>query len=773
MGTTSRSNRFGTTSTSLTAVGAVAIVVGSLATQRVSAADESVIAEVIVTAQKRAESIQNVPMSIQALSGDDLQHAGFVDLADYARFATNVSIVPQGSGNKNGTTMNMRGISPLTGAPTVGFYIDDTPASSPLRAGTIDPRLYDIDRVEVLKGPQGHLYGASAMGGVIRLITRQPKFNKFEAGFDVSASLTAFADKENLYFDGVVNIPLVTDKAALRVTASLADEGGYVGYVSPFAYGPPNTANPGPPAISPVPIPDIKVTTDKGINSSKLLSLRANLRYAPTDWLTLTPTVFYQRRTANGIDAVYQDTFGYSTPRASPYVPEGVETEFMLSSLTAEANAGAGVITSTTSYLDVDGNSADDLTQIVTQIASNSLPTAETAALISPIFNRSILRQFTQEVRFASSWEFPVSAVAGLFYENNDNDARQSMYFKQGAGALLGFTTDLLFVKTQPAHYGEKSAFGNLSYKFFAERFEIQAGGRYSEMDLGFKRFGDGILNGGVSTTDFAHKEHVTSISLSASAHISDNNVVYVRYAEGYRPGFDTAPPPEVVCGVTPFSGGVVLPDNTKNYEIGAKTLWHDGRVLFNATVFKIDYADVQQAILLPQCGYTVFANAGSATSKGFETEFGVKLLSGALDLRGGVGYVDSTLDQAAPPVGADPGESLVNVPNWTGSVSAEYRKLLPWWTDREGYVRGDYRYVGKRNGDFGGVGTPPNPLFVAAAYDLLDLRLGVNSNGWDFSLFVSNLFDKRAQLGYENLGPRITYINRPRTIGLAFRKEL
>jgi iron complex outermembrane receptor protein len=408
---------------------------------------------------------------------------------------------------------------------------------------------------------------------------------------------------------------------------------------------------------------------------------------------------------------------------------------------------------------------------IVTDLASGSLPTPETAAAISPIYNRSALNQFSQEFRFASAWEFPVGAVIGLFYEDNHNDAQQSMFFKEGYGEALGFDTDLLFVKTQPADYKENAVFGNLTYDI-TDRFEVQAGARYSDMDLRFQRYGDGILNGGVSATDFGHSESVTSLSFSASARLGENNRLYARYAEGYRPGFDTAPPPVAVCGETPNAGGTVAPDNTENYEIGLKTTWNEDRVMFNVTAFTIDYTDVQQAVLLPQCGYTVFANAGSATSKGVEADFQVLALDGALSLNGSLGYVDSTLDQAAEPVGADAGESLVNVPDWTGSLSAEYRQPLSWSQGREGYVRGDYRYVGERTGDFGTVGTPPSANFIADAYSLLDLRLGVDSGDWDLSLFLSNLLDERARLGYENLGPRVTYINRPRTVGLSFRKS-
>jgi len=749
------------------------VVLGTaLVWHQAGAVESDSIQEVTVTAQKRSESIQEVPMSLQALSGDSLVSNGFVSLEDYARLATNVSFAPDGTGNKNGTQLSIRGVSPLAGVSTVAFYIDDTPNNGAFRAGGMDPHVYDISRIEILKGPQGNLYGSSAMGGLIKIVTNQPKLNQLETAYNVTGSYTNYGTA-NFAVDGVANLPLIADKLALRVVASYGSDGGFVDYVSPFPNG--NVLTAQPPASTPtqVPFPYIDLPTTQHVNSSTLQALRASLRWAPTDSLTITPSVFYQNNTANALSAVYQDTFGYSgPPRQSPYVPESVSTKFTLSSLTVEGKTGLGTITSSTSNLDATGNSADDLTSTVTQLYLNADPTLVSASYITPIFNRTTMSDFTQELRFTSDWEFPVSAVAGLYYESRNKNDAQSMFFKEGGAAYFGVPTDLLFVKTQTAYYGDKSVYANLTYKFLS-RFEIQAGGRESILSVGTGRYGDGLLNGGVSAskiTEVTKGNH--AFAASASVHLNDDDLIYTRVAQGYRPGSPPGtPPPVAVCGET-NTANQLNPDHTMNYELGLKTMSAGGRLLFNATGFLIKYTDVQQAILLPQCGYTVNGNAGSATSKGFELELDAKFLDGALTVQTAVGYTKSVLDQGVQTVGADPGEWLVNVPDWTGNLSLEYRRPLP-WADHEGYARIDERYVGRRFGDFGLYGGPPNSDLIAHGYGLLDIRFGVASKSYDFSIFVSNATDKRAQLAYENLGPRITYINRPRTVGLNIRKDL
>jgi iron complex outermembrane recepter protein len=777
MGSTNRSARagsaFGFICAWVMAASLPATTLGADATQSADATEK--LAEVVVTAEKRTESLQEVPMSLQALSGNELDANGFTDLEDYTRLASNVSFAPNGTGVKNGPQISIRGVSPLAGVATVAFYLDDAPISGAMRAGGMDPHVYDVDRIEVLKGPQGNLYGSSAMGGLIKIVTRQPEMNKWETGFNLTGSYTKYGTG-NFSIDSVVNAPLIEDKLALRVVASVVHDGGYIDYRSPFPYGPPNTDTPPYSSPTPIKIPYVSLPSSQDVNSHETTAIRGTLKWVPTDALTITPAFVYQNSSQNALDAVYQASYGYQVPVQSPYVPESVATSFTLPTLTIQGKTAYGTFTSNTAYLDAQGNSDDDLTQVVTELYLKAMPTVVSSAYVSPIFNRTTMRDLTQEVRFASEWSFPVSAVAGLYYESRHTNDRQSMFFYQGGAQYFDVPTDLLFVKSQPAYYQDKSAYANLSWKFL-DRYELQAGGRESHLTVGFDRFGDGLLNGGVSnevTPDAITTN--TALAFTGSAKITNDDMIYARVAQGYRPGSTASPaPPEAICGPV-AAGNQLQPDHTLNKEVGFKTTWADGKLTLDITAFQIDYTDVQQAILLPQCGYTVDGNAGSATSRGGEGEISARLFDGTVNLHGAFGYTHATLNSAVPTVDATAGEWLINVPDWTASGSVEYRHPAVVFGGYHPYVRIDDQYVGRRFGDFGAVaGTPgiPTPSLIAHGYNLVDLHVGFESGEWDVAAFVTNLTDKRAELAYENLGPLITYINRPLTVGVSVRKLL
>jgi len=259
------------------------------------------------------------------------------------------------------------------------------------------------------------------------------------------------------------------------------------------------------------------------------------------------------------------------------------------------------------------------------------------------------------------------------------------------------------------------------------------------------------------------------SLSSSLAYAISDDHRVYGRVAEGFRQGLVTQAPIAEFCG---DFGGVITtePDTVVNYEIGARTEWADGQFRINPTIFLINYSDVQQQKLL-ECGNLIQANAGDATSIGFELDF-VVAVTEYLMISGGVGYVDSSLDQDEPAVGGDEGESLLNVPEWTANASIEY--TFPLKSGSEVYIRGDWSFIDEKNGDFGSLGESPTEELKTDAYSILNTRLGLVSSdqNWEASLFVNNILDERANLGVSTFGTSRTYINQPRTIGLNFKKE-
>lgn len=730
--------------------------------------------EIIVTAQRREQDVQDVPMAMEVLSGKFIEETGFVDFEDYARTIATIGFTP--SGGRNSIRVSMRGVSPFSGPPVVGIYLDETLISSfdstvVGSAGSIDPRLFDISRVEVLKGPQGHLYGASAMGGVIRIITNQPDLHDTEFRVDETLSTTRHGGL-NVLSNFAANFPLVEGTAAARFVVTHGREEGYIDQVSPFA------------ASFPIPQKNLAAEQDENVNSVDTLAIRGSLLVTPTDWLRITPAVIYQRKVYGGTQGV--TPVGGSidgNPQAVLYQDEETRSTLKIFSLSAVADIGFGEVTSNTAFGEFSGFAARDISNFIpclkSPICAAPAATIEDTAYF-PAHRFSVENeQFTQELRFVSDWDFPLGVTLGAYYRRATPWSGGHL-IAPGAGSYwLSFGAvppafaavgDEFAYSDTPGEQSEKAIFGSLNYKLNA--WEFQVGVRHLKFEMGWHSNFFGYFSGSpdpnhtVVATPF--KEEATSPSATVSYHVSDDHLIYVRAAQGLREGQVSSGqfPPQ--CGDTPDSNNVNS-DNVWNYEVGAKTSWADGRLTLNAAAFEIVFEDVQQEIIIPACGYKRLENGGAATARGAELEFNAEPING-LVFAGSLGYVDSTLDDPAPTFGGDPGEHLLNVPAWTANASIAYT----WPTsvpELDADFRIDWSYVDEKAIDFGGVGT--GPTRYTDAYGLVALRAGVShEKGWRVSLFVENAFDVRADLGPADFGVPLTFINQPRTIGVNFKKE-
>ncbi|PHZ84727.1 TonB-dependent receptor domain-containing protein [Paremcibacter congregatus] len=717
--------------------------------------------EIVVTAQKRSQSLQDVPMAVEVRTDEFFAKTGMVDFEAYARTITNIGFTPPAAGNvgfKHG--ISMRGISPTEGAPVVAMYIDDTPVSGFGAAGlSVDARIFDVERVEILKGPQGNLYGSSSMGGVIKIIPRKPALNDFHVKFDGTLSSTRYGGK-NILMNAAINLPVLEDVAALRVVVVHGDEEGYIDRVPRFPGGDLSG--------SIIPAPET-VEEDQNINTVDLLSVRASLLYRPNEWLEVIPSVYYQRKKYGGVSAVSEDVFGLGgNPRISTYQDDYLETDFALYSLKAVITTAVGDITSISSYLKSTSYNIGDGTNFVSFL-TGAAPTLEDTLYFPGLTVTDKNEAFTQEIRFVSNWDFPVQVTTGLYYQDADEAQSRDWVGPAGAGDHFGIGTDVFFLSRDPSKIEEKALFGNLTYE--AGPLEVQVGARYFDISVNRAVAQDGIFASSFAGTESIGSTSDNGVSLSASLAyaLTDDHLVYVRAAEGFRRGILEASPP-AVCGDFPDGLVQIQPDGVWNYELGAKTQWVDDRVRVNATAFWIDYTNVQQSMNL-SCGFNVVENAGSATAKGVEVELIAEPLE-SLTLSASLGYVKSTLDEDAPALGGDAGESLLGVPKWTANASVQYIMDTP-NDDLDIYVRGDWSYTSSKTEDYGTLGTPSTGFRDSDAYSLFNARLGLISDmGWDASLFVSNLFDERARLQVSHNGLPKAYINKPRTLGINFKKD-
>ena len=372
-------------------------------------ASASTVQEVIITAEKRASTVQKTPISITAISGQDIVARGATDFDKLAQDVPGISERTSGPGQ---TEFEMRGLSSSGGAaPTVGFYLDETPltAASFTQNGkvVIDPDLYDVSRVEVLRGPQGTLYGSGSMGGTIKLVTNEPNLHEFQASADVSGSGTAGADRANNSENVMVNLPLVEDKLALRLVGSDTYTAGWIDRIVVGTDNATSWAQPNPQTRwNPLSQAPSGVAHD--VNSAHTQSFRATLTYQPVDNLTITPMFMYERGVQDGYNAY--DSIPGTMAHYQPFnAPEGVTDSFDLGSLTVKYHASSFDITSATAYWTRSENQLQDASENLAVTLGAPAPSA-------PIWTRagSASRPSTSSTPRASSARSCASPRSGI-----------------------------------------------------------------------------------------------------------------------------------------------------------------------------------------------------------------------------------------------------------------------------------------------------------------------------------------------------------------------
>jgi iron complex outermembrane recepter protein len=725
------------------------IAVGSLTTPSHAQTDTSEstsgprLEEVVVTATKRAASVQDVPVSITAISARDLEAMGANQFFDYGTDIPNLSFgIGAADGNLAGRGIALRGIQ---GSNTTGFYIDDTPVLE-----TLDPHIVDIARIEVLRGPQGTLYGAESMGGTVRIITEQPDVSArgVTGQVHVGGSWTEHGGFNNIE-EGVVNIPLVTDTLAVRMSAfHQFDDGWFNKDIGPY------TAPP--------------TTTLTQVGSMRYYGGQIAIKYQPMSELSITPRIMYQRTEQDGVPYAYNYAENLTQREVFDLATGGTD-KWYLASLTINYTAPFGNFVSSTAYFDRNTFETEDDTDFTTYAFSPPSPTP------SPITRALDLRRFAQEVRFASTFHGPFQMLVGGFY----SDSTRPRNYEWTAQELKGVPNAnvLTFIDSREAK--EKAIFGDVSYDILSN-LKATVGVRWFEDDATFTQYTNGLFYGNVGTTYNAPPFNASGFTPKylLEYRATPDVLVYGSAAKGFREGGENiALPPgpaPIGCdtdlhnlGLTAAQVANFKSDNLWNYEVGAKSSFADHRFTLNGAAFWIEWDQIQQLVSLPLCGYGVTANAGHARSQGVELEFNGRLTP-ELTLGVAFGYEDARITEK----GATPqpvGSPVYQVPKVNYAANLEYaRPMTPEWS---GFARASYAYVGH---SYSGNNYPP--LEYRASYNIADLRLGARRSSLELTAFVKNLTNKHANLGDAILigaevpgMPRFV-INQPRTIGLEGR---
>jgi outer membrane receptor protein involved in Fe transport len=734
-----------------------------------SARSESAIEEVVVTATKRESSLQDVPMAIQAFTAESLERMGADQVESYYRLVPNFAVVDRGAGAK---LYSIRGISTglvTQGASTVGVYIDEMPISA---AGfQPDPRLFDVERVEVLRGPQGTLYGEGSIGGTVRMITPRPDPTKLSAKVDASY-LTTEKGSDSYKINGMLNLPLVEDRLALRVSGLRHDMGGFIDRVAlpdgvnldaNELFGlPPGTV----PVLGSGPLPFRKDVNDEVTSAG-----RASLAWKVTDRFQIEATYLKQRTKSDAYNTSVGGV-GLGDLQSNFVLAEGVKDDFSLTNATLSYDLGWATLLSSTSRYQRNRAATSDTSDLGEAIVSGAkLPGSST-------YTTEIQDMTSEELRLASKGDGRFSWIGGVFYVNKDNGFEQII--EDQYGVFVGFMQILglpvtnarqLLDQTGRQEEKQKALFGEVTYAF-TPKLSATVGARYFDIDQRDTLVNNDINILGLGLTDGISKtgESDTIMKFSVRYDVSDDVLLWTTASQGFRIGGTNTTP-----GI-PLENRTYGSDTLWNYEIGARTSWLNHRLVLNSSIYYIDWSDIQLALPLGTAFGTI--NAGKARIVGAEVELQARPTRG-LDLALAAGYNDGQLTKDTPgaPAGPNPGfdgDRLPGVPRFNLAASAQY--TFPFGAaGLEGFGRADYSYTGDSVSTFNDLSTA-NGLpshFIPGSYSLLNLRFGVQKQQWTAALFVDNATDERAQLLIDNAGvtQRITR-NRPRTVGVNVRYD-
>jgi iron complex outermembrane recepter protein len=708
----------------------------SVAPPQTSNAGTPNLTEIIVTAQKREERLIDVPQSVSVLSSQTLANLGALQFADFANTVPGLGFTTVGPGY---TQISMRGVT--TGEetnPSVGIYIDDVPygSSTAFAFGgqyAFDLNLLDVDRIEILRGPQGTLYGASTMGGVIKYVSKLPDTNSFSA--DVRTGVSDTHDGGVSYdVATAVNLPLAPGVAALRASAFYSRDGGYIDNV---ALG------------------------EERANRSEVHGGRLDFLLTPGDALSIRVGAVLQDISRAGqaaADYTMSGTPVYGSLGQYRLYGEPFDQQFQLFSSTIRYDFGAAALTSITSYQAVHTQVFYDFSAEFLPYFNGPPPDGLGLAYGAVGFpDEDSTSKFTQEVRLASSGHQELEWIVGAFYTHEASVDREAFVTENLAHQPVA--NDLLDY-TSPTTYQEYAVFGDVTYRF-TKSVDVTGGIRYARNNQIANETATGLF-GASYPAPISSTQGVFTYLGNARYHFDDHSTGYVRYATGYRPG---GPNPLVFNSATgiPEVPQTFQPDQLKSYEIGYNAESADRRFGIDFDAYYIDWRDLQ-VITSTSNGFGAYTNASAATVHGVE----LQLTAHPTDdfaATGAFAYQDPHLTQSSPIVGGAAGERLPNSAHFTASLNGDYTfTAVPLHPS----VGATFRYVGNRTASFNQ--DVNNPQYLLPAYRSFDLRSGLDMGSTHLQLYVHNLLDERGQLSaFTGRGPLAQVsILQPRTIGIS-----
>ena len=765
---------------------------------------------ITVTAQKREENLQKVPISLQVLGNTQLEQQNVAAFGDYAKLIPSLSFGTSGGGVFSGpgfVQLYMRGVASGNDAnhsgsqPSAAMYLDEQPITT--ITGALDIHMYDIERVEALAGPQGTLYGANSQSGTVRIITRKPDPTAFSAGFSVEGSKIEDGGIGHV-LEGFVNIP-ISDRAAVRLVGWQKHDAGYVDNIRGTRTFP----------TSGITI-DNADRVEKDFNDADTIGIRGALRFDINENWTITPQLVAQKMKAHGSTGVDPNVgnpdFGYDTSTADlavkHFYPESSDDRWHQAALTVEGKIGNFDLTYVFSNMKRDVDSEADYADYGFWYDSLAGYGAyfydNNGDLINPaqyIQATDGYKRTSHELRVSSPQENRLRMTAGLFWQKQTHDIFQRYKVDDLADDIeVNGWSDTIWLTAQQRKDGDKAVFGELAFDL-TDSLTLTGGMRWfrnTNSLKGFFGYGDGFSGStGVSQCFSTEQFHgAPCVNVDKGTHesdsigrvnltwqINDTKMVYATWSEGYRPGGinrkSTLPPYQS--------------DYLTNYELGWKTSWADNKLVLNGALFRETWDDFQFSYLGAN-GLTEIRNANAAQIDGLELDL-AWAASYNLQINAGFAWYDAKLTQdycadtnaqgnldpdcflpvaGGPPDRAFSGTRLPVTAKFKGNVNARYTFD---WQGGEAYWQASVAHQGDRTND---LREAQSAVFgTLGAYTLTDLSVGWRKDSWSVDVFLKNAFNTRAELARFSECAALTcgaesytVFAQPRTLGVRFSKE-
>jgi len=696
--------------------------------------DGATLNTVVVTATRRREPAREVPMQVNVLSADELQKSGAKTMSDYLSAEPGVDL--NASGGSGSGQVSIRGVTTgVQTGPTVGMYIDDVAFGgstlfSQSATFALDMSLLDLNHVEILRGPQGTLYGAGAMGGLLKYVTNEPDSEQFSGQVGTGVSGTEHGGVSGRA-NAALNIPLKTDVAALRVSVFGQHDGGYVDAVGPQA--------------------------DSHIDRGDTYGARASLLLTPTKDLTVRLSAVSQNINRNDPDYVEYGPNGqpvWGDLTTQQFAPQPFHQNIQLYSAGIEYELGWARLNSITSYQRINSSAPQDLTGVYGPLfAAQGLDLGSVVAKDVATTNK-----FTQEFRLTSPGNQQLEWLAGLFYTHERSTLSEGFLTTLPDGTAGPNLSEI----EAPSTYDEYAAYGDLTYHL-TPRLSLTGGVRIAHNTQTYEQTTSGTLAGPTQTVSAPSSDTSKTYMFTARYALTPNSNAYVRVASGYRPGGPNALLIDPLTGMRAPGSPTFEPDTLWSYEAGYKADLLDKRLSLEASVYDIEWKNIQQLGTVD--GVNQVVNAGDARIKGLEFS-GTFRPDRHWNLSANLSLIDARLTTGNASAGTTAGEPLPNSAKVAATFSGTYLFTAQGY---QSYVGVTQRFVGQRHSGFDA--SSGRPDYLLPGYAITDLQAGVDFRKFSLAFYVRNLFDRRALIAAGTSliplgGSALVSVIQPRTIG-------